>query len=40
ILNWAKKEYEIEKKFFLEMKQNKFNILKVYPFLSKEMLEE
>ena len=40
ILNWAKKEYEIEKKFFLEMKQNKFNILKVYPFLSKVILEE
>ncbi|MFX1374825.1 MAG: YkgJ family cysteine cluster protein [Promethearchaeota archaeon] len=39
ILDWAKKEYEIEKKYFLEMKKHKFNILKVYPFLSKEMLQ-
>jgi Fe-S-cluster containining protein len=40
ILKWAKKEYEIEMKYFLEMKKNKFNILKVYPFLPNEMLEE
>jgi Fe-S-cluster containining protein len=40
ILNWAKKEYEIEKKYFFEMKKNNFNIMKVYPFLSKEMLQE
>ena len=40
ILDWAKKEYEMEKKYFLEMKKHKFNILKVYPFLSKDMLDE
>lgn len=40
ILDWAKKEYEIEKKYFLEMKKNKFNILKIYPFLSKKNLQE
>ena len=40
ILNWAKQEYEIEKKYFLEMKENNFNILKVHPYLSKEMLQE
>jgi len=36
ILNWAKAEYEIEKNYFLEMKKNNFDILKVYPFLSKK----
>ena len=40
ILNWAKEEYEIEKKYFLEMKKYNFNILKVHPYLSKEMLQE
>ena len=40
ILKWAKDEYEIEKKYFLEMKKHNFNILKLYPFLSKKMLEE
>ena len=40
ILEWAQNEYEIEKNYFLEMKKNKFNILKVYPFLSKDMLKE
>ncbi len=40
ILNWAKNEYEIEKKYFLEMKKNNFNIQKIYPFLSKKMLQE
>jgi len=40
ILDWAKREYEIEKNYFLEMKKHKFNILKVYPFLPKEMLQE
>ena len=38
ILDWAKREYEIEKTYFLEMKKNKFNILKVYPFLPKNMI--
>lgn len=40
ILKWAKDEYEIEKKYFLEMKKHKFKILKVYPFLTKKMLQE
>ena len=40
ILKWAQNEYEIEKNYFLEMKKNNFNILKVYPFLSKDMLKE
>jgi len=40
ILKWAKNEYEIEKKYFLEMKKHKFNIFEVYPFLSKKMLED
>jgi hypothetical protein len=40
ILKWAKDEYEIEKKYFLEMKKHKFKILKVYPFLSEKLLQE
>ena len=40
ILDWAKLEYEIEKKYFLEMKKNKFNILKVYPFLTSDMVSD
>ncbi|GAI60412.1 unnamed protein product [marine sediment metagenome] len=38
ILDWATKEYEMEKDFFFEMKQNDFNILKVYSFLPKDMV--
>ena len=38
ILEWAKKEHEIEKNYFLEMKKHSFNIKKIYPFLTKEML--
>ena len=34
ILKWAKREYVIEKKFFLEMKKKNFNIFSVYEFLS------
>jgi len=40
ILDWANREYEMEKKYFLEMKKVNFNILKVYPFLSKDMVSE
>lgn len=40
ILDWAQGEYEIEKNYFFEMKKNNFNILKVYPYLSKGMLKE
>ena len=38
ILNWAKAEYEMEKKYFLELKAKNFDILKVYPYLPKEKL--
>jgi len=34
---FLKKEYEMEKKYFLEMKKHDFNILKVYPFLPKDI---
>jgi len=40
IREWAQKEYEIEKNYFLKMKENDFDILKIYPFLPKEMLEK
>lgn len=40
ILGWAKKEYQIEKQYFLEMKNYNFNLLKVYPFLTKKMIED
>ena len=36
ILKWAKRECTIEKKFFLEMKKNNFNIFKVYDFISEK----
>ncbi|MFX0027061.1 MAG: YkgJ family cysteine cluster protein [Candidatus Hermodarchaeota archaeon] len=39
ILEWARKEYKIEKEYFLEMKKHNFEIAKVYPFLPKEMIE-
>ena len=38
ILDWATKEYEMEKEYFFKMRQNDFNIFKVYPFLSKDMI--
>ncbi|MFX1571380.1 MAG: YkgJ family cysteine cluster protein [Promethearchaeota archaeon] len=40
ILSWAKAEYEIERKFFLEMKKYNFDLSKVYPFLPKEMVNK
>ena len=40
ILDFAQREYDLEKEYFLKMKANDFNILKVYPFLPKELLEE
>jgi len=40
ILDWANKEYEMEKKYFLEMKKHDFNILKIYPFLPEDMLDK
>lgn len=39
ILEWAQKEYNIEKDYFLEMKEHNFAISKVYPFLPPEMVE-
>ncbi|MFX1238757.1 MAG: YkgJ family cysteine cluster protein [Promethearchaeota archaeon] len=39
ILKWAKKEYEIERDYFLEMKKYNFDISKIYPFIPKELLE-
>jgi Fe-S-cluster containining protein len=38
ILSWANEEYGIEKEYFLEMKRHDFEILKVYPFLTKDMI--
>jgi Fe-S-cluster containining protein len=40
ILDWAQKEYIMEKKYFLEMKNNNFDILKVYTFLPKDMVNK
>ena len=40
ILDWAKAEYEMEKKYFLEMKKNNFDIFKVYPFLPEDMVDK
>ena len=38
ILGWANKEYEMEKKYFFEIRRNDFNIFKVYPFFRKIFL--
>ena len=38
ILDWANREYEMEKEYFFELRRNDFNIFKVYPFLSKDMI--
>lgn len=40
ILEWAKAEYEMEKKYFLKLKKHNFDILKVYPFLPKEIVDK
>ena len=40
IIEWARSEYNLEESFFLEMKTHKFNILKVYPFLPKELVDK
>ena len=40
IILWANREYEMEKQYFFEMRRKDFNIFKVYPFLSKDMLCE
>lgn len=37
ILRLASKEYEMEKEFFLKMKNNNFDIFKVYKFLPKDI---
>lgn len=40
IVKWANEEYQMEKNYFLIMKKHNFNILKVYPFLSKDMVDK
>jgi Fe-S-cluster containining protein len=40
ILDWANREYEMEKEYFFELRRNDFNIFKLYPFLSKDMLNK
>ncbi len=40
ILSWANEEYRIEKEYFIEMRKNDFNILKVYPFLTEDMIDK
>ena len=40
ILDWATREYEMEKEYFYKMRRNDFNIFKVYSFLSKDMLNK
>lgn len=40
IQKWARAEYEMEQKYFLKVKENNFNILKVYPFLPEEKLKD
>ncbi len=37
IIKWARKEYEMEKEFFLEMKKNNFDLFKAYPFLPEDI---
>ncbi len=37
VIEWAKNEYEIEKEFFLKMRENDFNIFKVYKWLPKDI---
>ncbi len=37
ILKWGQLEHEIEKKYFLEMKRNDFDIFKMYKFLPKDI---
>ncbi len=39
LIEWTTREYEIEKKFFLRMKENNFDIFKVYPFLPRSLLK-
>lgn len=39
LIEWTTKEYNIEKEFFLRMKENGFDIFKVYPFLPKSLLK-
>ena len=37
ILEWAQKEYEIEKEHFLKMKKHNFDIFKLYKFLPRDI---
>ena len=40
IYDWARREYELEKKYFLKLKRNNFNIFKVYKFLPADLPED
>jgi Fe-S-cluster containining protein len=40
IISWANEEYRIEKEYFLEMRKIDFDILKVYPFLTADMIDK
>jgi Fe-S-cluster containining protein len=40
ILNWANEEYRIEKEYFLKLREHNFDILKVYPFLTEDMIDK
>jgi len=37
VIEWAKREYKIEKKYFLKMKKNDFDIYKVYKYLPEDL---
>ncbi|TXT59089.1 MAG: hypothetical protein BAJALOKI1v1_1480006 [Promethearchaeota archaeon] len=37
IIKWARKEYQMEKQFFLEMKKHQFDLFKTYSFLPKDL---
>jgi len=39
IVEWARAERKLELNYFLKMKANGFDILKLYPFLPKQLLE-
>ncbi len=40
IYNWAKQEQDLEKRYFLKMRENDFDIFKVYPFLPQDMSKD
>jgi len=40
ILDWSNKEFAMEKEYFLEMRRKNFDILKVFPFLTEDMIDK